>query len=55
VQSDFGFHIIQLTDVKPAMVKPLDEVRAQITADIKKQKAAKAYAEAAETFGNTAL
>jgi peptidyl-prolyl cis-trans isomerase D len=53
VQSDFGFHIIQLTDVKPAMVKPLDEVRAQITADIKKQKAAKAYAEAAETFGNT--
>ena len=52
VQSDFGFHIIQLTDVKPAMVKPLEEVRAQITADIKKQKAAKAYAEAAETFGN---
>src|SRR5450830_750795 len=37
---------------KGAMVKPLDEVKAQIAADIKKQKASKAYSEAAETFGN---
>ena len=52
VQSDFGFHIIEVTDIKPAVVKPLEDVKAQIAADIKKQKASKAYAEAAETFGN---
>ena len=53
VQSDFGYHIIEVTDIKPASIKPLDDVKAQIAADIKKQKASKAYAEAAETFGNT--
>lgn len=52
VQSDYGFHIITLTAIRPAGVKTLDEVKAQIAADIKKQKAAKAYTEAAETFGN---
>nr|WP_315481275.1 SurA N-terminal domain-containing protein [uncultured Undibacterium sp.] len=53
VQTDFGIHIIQLTAIKPAAVKSLDEVRAQLISDIKKQKAGKAYAEAAETFTNT--
>ncbi|MFZ6753362.1 SurA N-terminal domain-containing protein [Undibacterium sp. Dicai25W] len=53
VQSDFGYHIIEVTDIKAAGIKPLDDVKAQIAADIKKQKASKAYAEAAETFGNT--
>ncbi len=52
VQSDYGFHIITVTAIRPAGVKTLDEVKAQIAADIKKQKAAKAYTEAAETFGN---
>ena len=53
VQSDFGYHIIQVTDIKSASVKALDEVKAQIASSIKKQKASKAYSEAAETFGNT--
>lgn len=53
VQSDFGFHIIHVTAIKPVTVKTLDEVRVQITADIQKQKASKAYAEAAEAFSNT--
>jgi len=53
VQSDFGYHIIEVTDIKAASIKPLEDVKAQIAADIKKQKASKAYAEAAETFGNT--
>lgn len=53
VQSDFGYHIIQLTAIKPATIKPLEEVRSTIVAEIKKQKAAKAYAEASETFTNT--
>ncbi|MFZ2999179.1 MAG: SurA N-terminal domain-containing protein [Undibacterium umbellatum] len=52
VQSDYGFHIITVTGIKPAGVKTLDEVKVQIAADIKKQKAGKAYTEAAETFTN---
>ncbi len=52
VQTEYGIHIIQLTAVKPAAIKPLDEVKGQLTADIKKQKAAKAFAEAAEAFTN---
>lgn len=52
VETEYGLHIIYLTDVKPSAVKALDEVKADLTADIKKQKASKAYAEAAETFTN---
>lgn len=53
VQTDYGIHIIQLTAIKPAAIKSLDQVKAQLVSDIKKQKATKAYAEAAETFTNT--
>ena len=53
VQSDFGFHIIQLTGIKPGSVKPLDEVKADIAADIRKQQFAKKYAELAEVFTDT--
>ncbi|MBC3808742.1 SurA N-terminal domain-containing protein [Undibacterium seohonense] len=53
VQTEYGIHIIQLTAIKPAAVKSLDDVKAQLISDIKKQKAGKAYAEAAETFTNT--
>lgn len=53
VQSDFGYHIILLTDVKPAVEKPLSQVRAQVMEEIKRQLAGKRYAEAAEIFSNT--
>ena len=53
VESEFGYHIIQLTGIKAASAKPFDEVKAEIIADIKKQLAAKKYAEMAETFSNT--
>jgi peptidyl-prolyl cis-trans isomerase D len=53
VESDFGYHIIRLSDVKPASVKTLDEVKGEIAAEIKKQLAAKKYSELAETFTNT--
>ena len=66
VESDFGFHIIKLTAVKgeerqashiliPApQVKEFEAVRADIERDLKKQRAGKKYAEAAEVFSNTA-
>jgi peptidyl-prolyl cis-trans isomerase D len=53
VESDFGYHIIQLTGIKPAQVKPLDEVKNEIAAEIKKQQAQKKFAEMAEVFSNT--
>lgn len=53
VQSDFGYHIIMLTGIKPAVVKPLGEVKAEISQDIKRQLMSKKFGEAAETFTNT--
>jgi len=52
VRSDFGFHVIMLTGIKPEKVKPLEQVRAEITAELKHQAAAKKYAEIAEAFTN---
>ncbi|MGV3653395.1 MAG: SurA N-terminal domain-containing protein [Noviherbaspirillum sp.] len=52
VESDFGYHIIQVTGIKPGSAKPQSEVRDQIAAEIKKQQAAKKYTELAETFSN---
>ncbi|NKI69134.1 peptidylprolyl isomerase [Collimonas pratensis] len=53
VQSDFGYHIIELTGIKPAQVKPLDEVKTEIAGEIKKQLAARKFTEMAEAFSNT--
>ncbi len=50
VQTQYGYHIIQLTSLSAGSVKPLAEVKDQIVADIKKQKAGKAYGEAVEAF-----
>ena len=53
VESDFGYHIIQLTGQRGGEKKAFDAVRAEIEAEVKKQLAQKRYAEAAEQFTNT--
>jgi peptidyl-prolyl cis-trans isomerase D len=53
VQSEFGYHIIKVTSIKPATERPLDEVKPEIAAELKKQKAAKRFAELAPQFGDT--
>jgi len=50
VQSDFGFHIVKVTDVKPAVTKPFDEVKDQIAKDLKTQLAGKAFTDDSEGF-----
>lgn len=52
VETDFGFHIIQLTDIKAPPVRSFEAVRPEIEAELKKQQAQKQYAEAADTFSN---
>jgi len=53
VESDFGFHIIQLTDIKLPKQRSFDELRASIETDLKSQQAQRKFAEAAEVFTNT--
>ena len=53
VESEFGYHIIQVTDIKPGGVRSLEQVKDEIASEIKKQLAAKKYTEMAETFSNT--
>ncbi len=53
VESEFGYHIIKVTGIKPASVKSLAEVKNEVAGEIKKQLAAKKYSELAEVFSNT--
>lgn len=52
VQSDFGFHIIRLTGIRPSTTRTLSEVKANITDEIRRQQVGKKYAEMAEIFTN---
>ena len=53
VESDFGFHIIQLTDIKLPKQRSFDELRVSLEADLKNQQAQRKFAEVAEAFTNT--
>mgnify|MGYP001396160146 CR=1 FL=1 len=52
VESDFGFHIIRLTGIKAGKMKSFDQVRPEIELELKRQKAARRFAESAEQFSN---
>ena len=53
VQTDFGFHIIQVTDIRPEQEKPLSEAKAQIVTTLLHQKAQRLFAEQVDQFKNT--
>jgi peptidyl-prolyl cis-trans isomerase D len=53
VESEFGFHIIQLTDIKAPKAQSFESMRPGLEADLKNQQAQRKYAELAETFSNT--
>jgi len=52
VETDFGYHIIQLTGTRGGDKKSFEAVRAEVEAEVRKQLAQRRYAEAAEQFGN---
>jgi peptidyl-prolyl cis-trans isomerase D len=53
VQTDFGYHILEATDVKPSVTQPFDDVKDQITKEVIAQQAAKNLADDAEGFTST--
>lgn len=52
VESDFGYHIIRLTDVKTPAAPSFESMRGQLEAELKVQQAQKKFAEQAEVFTN---
>lgn len=52
VETDFGYHIIQLTGTRGGDKKPFEAVRAEVENEVRKQLAQRRYSEAAEQFGN---
>jgi len=52
VETDYGYHIIKLDEIKPAAVQPLEAVKTELEGELRKQLAAKAYQEQADAFGN---
>jgi peptidyl-prolyl cis-trans isomerase D len=53
VESDFGYHVIQLEAIRGGEKKPFEAVRAAIEDEVRQQLATKRWAEAAEQFTNT--
>lgn len=53
VETEFGFHILRVTDVKKPRQRSFDDMKPELIADLKKQQLQKKYAEAAEQFTNT--
>jgi peptidyl-prolyl cis-trans isomerase D len=52
VKSDFGYHVIRVTQVKPEKGKSLAEATPEIEAELKKSAASRRFPEAAEGFTN---
>ena len=52
VETEFGFHILRLTDTKTPKQKTYEESRATLEIDVRRQLAQRKFAEAAEQFTN---
>jgi peptidyl-prolyl cis-trans isomerase D len=52
VETDFGYHIIQMTGTRGGEKKSFDAVRPEVETEVRKQLAQRKYSEAAEQFGN---
>jgi len=52
VQSEFGFHIIRLAGVQPGKVQGYEDMKAELAAELGRQRAARRFAESADGFSN---
>jgi peptidyl-prolyl cis-trans isomerase D len=55
VESEYGYHIIQLSGVNPSKMRSFEEARPEIERELKKQRVARVYAELAEKINTTAF
>jgi len=55
VESEFGFHIIQLTDIKPAATKSLEEATETITQILEQQNTDAVFAKQLDDLANAAM
>jgi peptidyl-prolyl cis-trans isomerase D len=53
VESDYGYHIVGLTGIKPASVPPFEQARAGLEDKFRLQQAQRQFSEMADTFTNT--
>ena len=53
VETEFGYHIIRLANVRGGKAKSFEEARAEIEGDLKKQQAGRKFAEISESFSTT--
>ncbi|MDW5441982.1 SurA N-terminal domain-containing protein [Polaromonas sp. SM01] len=53
VETEFGYHIIKLTDIKTPKQKSYEELKPTLEAELKQQLAQKKFAETAESFSNS--
>jgi peptidyl-prolyl cis-trans isomerase D len=53
VETEFGYHVIEVTDIKAPKQKTFEELKPELQAELQKQQAQRKFAEAAETFSNT--
>ncbi len=53
VESEFGFHIIKLTDIKAPKQRSFEEMKPELESEMKKQLAQRKFAESADTFSNS--
>jgi peptidyl-prolyl cis-trans isomerase D len=54
VETEFGLHLIEVTDIRPARERTLAEVKKEIEEEIRKSQAGRRFAEDADAFGNLA-
>jgi len=52
VETQYGYHIIRLDEIKASRTTPFEAVKQQIADEVRKPKLGKAYAEAADSFNN---
>ncbi len=52
VETEFGYHIIKVTDIKSPKQRSFEEMKPELEAEVRKQMAQRKFAEAADTFTN---
>ena len=52
VETEFGYHIIRVTDIKAPKAKTFEDMKPELETELKKQQAQRKFAESADAFSN---